>query len=194
MIRLEFTPTASERAQARRLLRAIKTAQPQDADHASKRIKPNTKWIGWIIFIAMAVVVFLLMPKRERGAAPPPQPVSISAARRPLAWWSIGLIVVGIVLLALGILVLVRAVRAGLSTEHKHPATYEIDDQRISVHTPGKRVDAEWKSFENFAETDAIFLLRERTPGVFMLLSKRAMNADQLAAVRPLLVQKLVAG
>jgi hypothetical protein len=183
MIRpIEYQVTFEEFREACRSLAKTKR-KPANRNH----------WVGWVIFIGLAVVLFILMQgkaARNATAAPPGvDPLDPFPALKRLAPW----IVVGLAIVVLtfywskGQLRRIYDSHASLHRRTK----LEASDAGLVFTDPVSRNELAWNAFVRFVETPTTIMVFEGDLESRIIPKRAFADEGQVAAFRELLKQNI---
>jgi magnesium-transporting ATPase (P-type) len=166
-IRLEFQYTWDE----------LKEAQKAHAKKAT-RGGGRSGLLGWLLFILLAMLLFMIqMGKRGPAAAPPFAPAP--APRTWADWYDAYKMIIWVGLfVVMFIFFFVRALRDARKRFEREPAahrlqTVEITEGGLSQSTHTSSTQYKWDAFIRQLETPNVFILY-LTEATFLLLPKRA--------------------
>lgn len=145
--------------------------------------------VGWMLFVGLAIMFFLLMRRRDGASVSNPvQPVQpLSDA---LGMWGFYVALTGLAMIAVGWLM----VRSGLHRTNlaaKKGITYTLTDSGITESSPDVTTQFVWERFHSFAVTETVLVLRISS-GQGFILPIRLFTAEQLAKVQELLQERIV--
>lgn len=173
------------------------TYTPEDLAEPAKAAVQGSVYrrgiIGWIFFIAMAIVMFILM--QDQPVSAPASSVPIDGARQT-SWIRITVYAAAF-LLILGYIwfILIPQVRgASLRSQWKKNQNLQvvqkldIDESRVTLANPLAATSWGWSAFDGWAETPAALLLRLREPGpMYVVIPKRVAGEQELKTLRQVL-------
>jgi hypothetical protein len=158
---------------------------------AQKRAAGGGRWrsvLGWVLFIGLAAILFMLLNKRS----PAPRPPSAQAQDPwklvlPLIPW---LLIFGFIWFFVFRQVRSRHRKAWEQTPGMHrPRTVTIDETGLSFTEPTSQSRVNWDHFVRFAETKNLFLLFDSEVSA-ELIPKRIFQATaQVDEFRALLAR-----
>jgi hypothetical protein len=195
-ISVEYNVTPRERTEGRSAL--IPTAAA---------IRKRQGWkglIGWVLFLLLAVLFFLMMMQNEGrlgGGRAPPRPVETEKpAQEDPRVHRLRLIAVAVCVASAPVFVAVMWVSfvfvrreqrrrdAGLG---RYRTRYAFTEDALVETAGSKTTFLYWPAFRSFAETQALFVIRN-TPDQGPVIPKRLFASEaEVGAVRELLVRKL---
>jgi hypothetical protein len=132
---------------------------------------------GWVLFIGLCGIVFVLLAQKPRGrgdTAMPPPPAEPPATLHFKI--GMGMIVGGGVLLVVGWFVLLPRLRLRSRPYGQTVMVDEVADG-LSFTTPEFRVELPWGAFDGFLETPGLFVLRH--PGNMVRTIPKAAFDDK---------------
>jgi hypothetical protein len=165
--------------EARILMRASKpTLKPYD------RSKARKGFFGWLVFIVLVIVFFVLIGHgREPAGATPPLARHSSQLEMISALAMLG----GFVLVLIAIALIFYGIRLPTAADARHAIHYTFDTTGVRSQQPGKLIERRWSAFRSFAETEKLFVLRTSTE--YLTIPKRALAGPaEEAALRALFV------
>ena len=145
---------------------------------------------GWVLFIGLAIALFLILQKRPAKdsavSAAVNTPADHAMAQAIMAFFS------GIAALIVGLFMSRWLQRRDEQHKLDRIETWVLGAEGVEQIAGPKRLFWYWRRFNSFAETDTLFVLRE-SPQIGRVLPKRLLANEAMAAsVRALLVEKLV--
>jgi hypothetical protein len=180
------------------------TYQPEDfaewSKAAGKRpgMRPHfaRSLITWLVFIGLAVVIFLWLPRENaRGPQPLPPAVPARPVRDRVFDMLIGLVPWVVVFCVIWFFVY-RQMRAGRGIWNKdktlqQPHALLVDDESVTLSGSTASTRWLWAAFAGWTETANLILLRQ-TDDVTVLVPKRAATPAELDELRGLLRRHIV--
>jgi YcxB-like protein len=147
--------------------------------------------IGWVLFISLAVLIFLAMQRSKRtplalpnrGPLPPIVATDPDLDSRTLETGAVALIVIVPGIAApIGLLCVLQRVNRLQKRERNRslvgPTTLHASERGICFVTQRHRVYQRWSAFEKFLEGERLFLLYENN-SVFRMVPKRAFASPE---------------
>jgi YcxB-like protein len=189
VIEIRYDVTSSELAEGRATL-LTEGAGPPRKMQAKRKLQGL---LGWIVFIGLAVVFFVVFQNKERRPAPTRRtelpPVRMEHAGLVRAA-QIGF-AIGAILVAASITWLVVAVRASQRRARISTLGYRFTEDGVAELLGFKEVTRLWTGYHSFAETDTVFVIR-KTPQEGTIIPKRLFGDEAtVTQIRDLLARKL---
>jgi hypothetical protein len=187
-ITFAYDCTAAEKQEASRIL-----AQQPGQEALGKRRSASGgsagrgNFLGWILFIGLAVMLFFLVSRNRGSQVPAPAPHPPTPT--PVA--------VGEVLLVAGILLFLvgwwRLRAARLMDERKWDGqmTFTITARGLTQRRPGREEFHGWGRFSQWDESKNIFLLRTQRSLGIVIPKRLFVDDEQCAQFRDLLQQNI---
>jgi hypothetical protein len=192
-MRLEFTYTAADLEEM-----AKAAAQPDPSLQKGPFGSGGSRsWIGWMIFVSLAVVLFLWMQKRGVAARPPVTPATPSSTNG-VAGWLVAL-VPWVLIFGFIWFFVYRQIRhmSPRSVYERNPSmqqpkTLDITDDGVRMSDPLAFTEWRWASFTGLVESANLLLLR-RADNTFVMIPKRAVAPGLLDTLRADLTARMPA-
>jgi hypothetical protein len=191
VIEIKYEATPKDLREAQQVL------LPPGAKSPPKKQAMGSGILGWILFIGLAVMLFMMLQNRPRGegssVAPSTQvPAAVDEVQIAKRWIGHSIFMTGAVLFAAGIgwflIFQGRWQRWALGRVDR----YVFAEEGLKELSRFKTVEWTWEAFGSFAETEKLFVLRE-TPERGRVIPKRLFANDAvLTEFRALLVRKIV--
>ena len=197
-ISVEYNLTPPERKEGRAVL-----IRPGAATR-KRRTVPGL--IGWVFFIGLAVLFFMLLRSREGRVAGPrverPVETARPAARAPddarehrlrliAVTVCISSAAVFVAVIWTSIIVVRREQRRKDSGAGRQRMTYTFTEDAMIETAGAKTTHLYWPAFHSFAETEQLFVIRN-SPDEGPVIPKRLFTSEaEVGQVRELLVRKL---
>jgi hypothetical protein len=188
-MRLEFAYTADDLAEAGKLPPLPAPKQP---------LKFGRGLFGWVLFLGMAVMLFLLMQERTGRPGQPPRPRPPDAFTRdfllPIAPWVVLFLVIWVIVF--------RQLRKSASAykalwesdeQLRMPQTFETGDDGVELSSAAVSTRWKWEAFVGLDETTSLFVLR-LPRDLRLIVPKRALqHPGELDAFRETLRSRVAA-
>jgi hypothetical protein len=190
-ISVEVRLTPADRAEARRVL-IRPGAQP-----AGRRGRLFRGILAWGLFIALAVFFYVFLQRRA-PLAPQRSAAGFEERPPPATRYETFALYTFLVAALTFVAALLWAIRLGRRWQRATDEgliapvhVFTLGEDGLTDVTPGKRIHWYWRSFQTFAETDHLFVLRE-LPYEGKIIPKRLFAGDEeVGRVRELLARKL---
>jgi hypothetical protein len=145
--------------------------------------------IGWGLFVALAVFLFIMLNPNRTGRPGVPRPPADPwpQLRRILPWFSLFVV--------LWVIMFWFRRRAGrMLWKHnpvlRRPHTLDIDDDGVRLAHEQAMTQWTWPNFIGLTETENLLLLRQ-AKATYVIIPKRAVPEGQLDALRLLLAERV---
>jgi hypothetical protein len=181
-MRLEFTYTAvdlQEMAQA--------AAKPENARQSGAlAIGKSRNLFGWVIFIGLAVVLFIFLQNRS-VTVPPATP--LPAPKWGVLEWATSFVPWLLVFGFIWFFVYRQMRNLSPRSVYEHtssmqqPKSLDITDAGVRMSDALASTEWRWESFTGLVETANLLLLRQ-ADNTFVIIPKRAVPAAELDALR----------
>jgi hypothetical protein len=149
--------------------------------------------IGWVLFVALATTLFLILQRNNVAVAPPPvspspQPLFSSLILPLIPWLTIFIVIWVSVFVALR-----RAPRRaweGQPREHL-VKRWQISNECVVIDMGDSKSEMKWSVFLKYVETPTLFLLYSSKFSFYMVPKRAFADAAQLAEFAALLSQHI---
>jgi hypothetical protein len=177
-----YIATAQDAAEAKTVL-TPPGRMPGSARPPKEAAGTTRGLFGWILFLALAVLIFLWLQRQQAANGGRPSQRLLT----PQLMLGIAGLVLGIVMLACGAVLLPRTRRILGKV-----ISVALDDDGVRVERGGRRDSWRWQHFGSFAETENLFVLRHAVPHGRAIPKRAFGSGEQVAAAREFIALKLL--
>ena len=184
-MRIEFFYNPDDFQELQRVL-----AQSEPSGQKVKRL------VGWVVFIGLAVVLFIYLNRSKSLSAPPAPAPPAQHSTSGLVIFVVSMLVACSVLAGLLYLQFVLPRRQfgkmflQANPEMQLAQTMEITDEGVSRITPSSHHSWRWDAFSRVLENQYVIVL-QRGPIDYLVVPKRAVPPGELEALGVLLYAKI---
>ena len=191
-VQCEYEMTRADLFAAQRASGSANKVAP--APPQQQRADPNKMLrglIGWILFIALSVMLFTLLNQNRRGGGTRMRVHDVEPGKRAMFWTGVSITAAGAAMF-MSIFVIIRYHSRSLRPVKNGRVTVRLDDAGVAVTTAYRQDTLTWDGILDVTETDDRFVLRNVGAQSVVLPKRGFARPTDLEATRAMFAQRVV--